>query len=144
MSLLTKRNDNRQVQNLRSDFDSLFDNFFNDFGIGFSESSSFKPKVNISEDDKNYYVDAELAGIKKDDVSIEYANDILTIKAEKKEEKEDKGKNYHRVESSYGTFSRSVQVPNVDYDNTKAKFEDGVLKVTLPKKEENKTKISIE
>lgn len=144
MSILTRKNDNHQVQNLRSDFDSLFDNFFNDFGVGFSNQSSFKPKVNISEDDKNYYVDAELAGIKKDDVAIEYANDILTIKAEKKEEKEDKGKNYHRVESSYGTFSRSVQVPNVDYDNTKAKFEDGVLKVTLPKKEENKTKITIE
>lgn len=144
MNILTRRNDNRQVQNLRSDFDSLFDNFFNDFGISFNESSSFKPKINISEDDKNYYVDAELAGIKKDDVSIEYANDILTIKAEKKEEKEDKGKNYHRVESSYGTFTRSVQVPNIDYDNTKAKFEDGVLKVTLPKKEENKAKILIE
>ena len=114
MNILTRKNDNRQVQNLRSDFDSLFDNFFNDFGVGFSESSLFKPKVNISEDDKNYYVDAELAGIKKGDVSIEYTNDILTIKAEKKEEKEDKSKNYHRVESSYGTFSRSVQVPNVD------------------------------
>jgi len=144
MSILTRKNDNRQVQNLRSDFFSLFDNFFDDFNIGFSDSSSFKPKINISEDDKNYYVDAELAGIKKDDVSIEYTNQILTITAKKQEEKEVKDKNYHRVESSYGTFSRSVQVPNVDYNNTKAKFEDGVLKITLPKKLENKTKISIE
>lgn len=144
MNILTRKNDNRQVQNLRSDFDSLFDNFFNDFGVNFNDSSSFKPKVNISEDEKNYYVDAELAGIKKENVSIEYSNDILTIKAEKKEEKEDKSKNYHRIESSYGTFARSVQVPNVNYENTKAKFEDGVLKITLPKREENKTKILIE
>jgi HSP20 family protein len=151
MSLIKRNQNDKSVQNLRSDFDSLFDNFFGDFPIGFSSNSnlvetSFKPKVNISEDEKSYQIDAELPGVKKEDIEVEYANDLLTIKAEKKEETEDKDKNYHKVESFYGTFSRSIQIPNVDYDNVKAKFTDGVLKIELPKAEEDKTKskISIE
>ena len=140
MNIITKQNGSNSVRNLRSDFDSLFDNFFNDFGIRLDNFSHSKTRVNISEDDKNYCVDAELPGVKKEDVSVEYINDILTIKAERKEEK----KNYHRIESTYGVFQRSIQIPNIDYNDIKAKFEDGILKITLPKIEKSKTSIEIE
>lgn len=146
MSLIKRNQQNQSVQNLRSDFDNLFDNFFSEFPLAFANDSqiienSFKPKINIAEDDKSYHIDAELAGVKKEDIEIEYANDLLTIEAEKKEKIEDKQKNYHRVESFYGTFSRSIQIPkSVDYENVKAKFEDGVLKIELPKSKEDKSK----
>ncbi|ETO91597.1 MAG: 18 kDa heat shock protein [Candidatus Xenolissoclinum pacificiensis L6] len=143
MNTLSRNNNNHQVRTLKSGFDSLFDNFFDNFDVSFDNTTS-KLKVNIAEDDQNYYVDAELPGITKENVSIDHTNDILTIRAEKKEEKKESNKIYHRLETSYGIFTRSVQVSNVDYNNIKAQFQDGILKITLPKKENNTTKITIE
>ena len=146
MSLIKRNQQNQSVQNLRSDFDNLFNNFFSELPIGFVGDAefvenSFKPKINISEDEKSYQIDAELPGVKKENIAIDYSKDLLTIRAEKKEQTEDKKKNYHRVESCYGEFLRSVQIPkSIDYENVKAKFEDGVLKIELPKSKEDKTK----
>ena len=79
MSLIKRKQNDKAVENLKSGFDSLIDSFFDDFPFGFASNSnlietSFKPKVNISEDKKSYLVDIELAGVKKEDVQIEYDN----------------------------------------------------------------------
>jgi len=99
------------------------------------------PLVDISEDDKEYLIKAELPEVKKEDVKLAIQNDVLTISGERKYEKEEKGKKYHRVERAYGSFMRSFTLPE-DADGSKvaAEYKDGVLKVHLPKAEKAKPK----
>ncbi len=103
---------------------------------------TFAPRVDIKEDEKNIYVHAEMPGLKKDDVKVTVNDDnILTIKGEKKAEDKKEDETYVRMERMYGTFTRSFMLPdNVDKDSISAKFEDGVLNVTLNKKEPEKPK----
>jgi HSP20 family protein len=112
-------------------------------GINF-EYGAFAPRVDISEDDKHLYLNAEIPGVNKDNVKVSVKDDnVLTIKGEKKAEvkEEDEDKSYIRLERSYGEFTRSFQLPeNVDSDSVEAKFEDGVLNITLDKKEPEKPK----
>jgi HSP20 family protein len=82
-----------------------------------------------------------MPGMSKDDVKVSVQDNVLTLKGEKKQEKEEKDKNYHRVERSYGSFCRSFQLPtSVKADKVKANYKDGVLSITLPKTEEVKPK----
>lgn len=110
------------------------------------EYGNFAPKVDISEDNKKIYINAEIAGLSKDDFKVTISNEnILSIKGSKKKESENKeekeGLVYHRVERSYGEFSRSFILPdNVNKDSIEAKFEDGVLHLTLDKIEPEKPK----
>ncbi|ORY23291.1 HSP20-like chaperone [Neocallimastix californiae] len=107
---------------------------------------SFSPKINLSEDENNYYIHADLPGMKKDQVKMELSDEdrILTIsESEKKEQKdtnkEENNKKYSRIECSYGKFSRSFSIPeNADINNIQAKMENGVLEVTLKKMEAQK------
>lgn len=95
--------------------------------------------VDVVENDEAYEISAELPGLSDKDVEVKLSNGLLTIKGEKKEEKEKKEKDYHLSERRYGMFQRSFQVPQgVDVDKIAAKFTDGVLKITLPKSEEAK------
>jgi len=97
--------------------------------------------VDIYENGDNLVLKAELAGINPDDVEIRVENNTLYLKGKRKFEKEVKEQNYHRVERSYGTFARSFSLPNsVDADKVAANFKDGVLTLTMPKKEEAKPK----
>jgi HSP20 family protein len=101
----------------------------------------WSPSVDIAEKDNDMVVTAELPGVAQDDVDISIANDILTVKGEKKEEKEVKKDSYHRVERSYGSFQRSIPLPTgVQGDKAKASYKDGVLRITVPKSEEAKPK----
>lgn len=116
-----------------------------DFDKGFNiEYGSFAPKVDISEDKDKVYIHAELPGIKKDDVKVTISDEnVLMIKGEKKNtnrtESNENNKTLIRVERHYGEFSRSFLLPEtVMKDSIKAKFEDGVLDVTLEKKEPEK------
>lgn len=148
MSLIKRNYNDRSVQNFRDDFDNLFDNFFTGFPLNIAASSNltehaFKPKINIAEDKEAYHLEAELPGVKKEDIIIDYANDIITLKAQKRAVQEDKEKDYHKIESFYGSFARSVHVPNIDQANIKAKFIDGVLKIELPKQQETQQKSQI-
>jgi HSP20 family protein len=97
--------------------------------------------VDIEESEKEYLIKAEVPEIKKEDVKLTVQDDVLTIAGERKFEKEEKGKKYHRVERSYGSFVRSFTLPE-DADGTKvsAEFKDGVLRVHLPKSEKAKPK----
>jgi len=103
--------------------------------------AEWSPLVDISEDEKEYLVKAELPEVKKEDVKLTVQDNVLSITGERKYEKEEKGKKYHRVERSYGSFMRSFTLPE-DADGSKvaAEYKDGVLKVHLPKSEKAKPK----
>lgn len=103
--------------------------------------AEWSPLVDITEDDKEYVVKAEIPEMKKEDIKINVHDDVLTITGERQYEKEEKGKKYHRVERAYGSFMRSFTLPE-DADGAKvnAEYKDGVLKVRLPKSEKAKPK----
>lgn len=97
------------------------------------------PPVDISEDKEKIVLTAELPGFKEDQLDIQMENGVLTIRGERKMEDEKTGKNYHRVERSYGQFVRSFTLPNnVNRDSIQARFENGLLHIELPKSEEAK------
>jgi HSP20 family protein len=99
------------------------------------------PTVDISETDAEYLIKAELPEIKKEDVKVTVEDGVLTILGERRQEKEEKGKKYHRVERSYGSFVRSFTLPeSVDEGAVKAEYKDGVLNLHLPKIEKVKPK----
>ena len=99
------------------------------------------PSVDIQETENEYLVKAELPEIKREDVKVTVENGILTLQGERKQEKEEKGKKFHRVERSFGSFLRTFTVP-VDADETKvaADFKEGILRVHLPKTEKPRPK----
>ena len=103
--------------------------------------AEWAPPVDITEDEHEYLIKAELPDIKKEDVKVAVHDDVLSISGERKSEKEEKGKKFHRIERSYGSFYRSFTLPQ-DSDGQKvaAEFKDGLLKVRLPKSEKAKPK----
>ena len=118
------------------------DQFFSEFGLDFWNSDTiWSPAVDITENKDNYEIKAELPGMKKDDIKISFEDDVLTLSGERKSEKDEKDKNFHRIERRYGKFQRSFYLPkNVKADDIKAQYKDGVLMVKIPKSEEAKPK----
>ncbi|MDP4028006.1 MAG: Hsp20/alpha crystallin family protein [Gallionella sp.] len=103
--------------------------------------ADWAPSVDISETEAVYLIKGEIPGVKKDDVKITIQDGMLTIQGERKQEKEEKGKKFHRVECSYGSFMRSFRVPDdADEGKVKAEFKDGMLNITLPKSAKAKPK----
>ena len=101
--------------------------------------AAWVPPVDIHEEKERLVITAELPGFKENEISITTENGMLTISGERKFEKEENGKNYHRVERSYGRFARSFSLPNnVDREKIQARFENGLLSVDLPKREDAK------
>ncbi|MBI5316194.1 MAG: Hsp20/alpha crystallin family protein [Nitrospirae bacterium] len=99
------------------------------------------PSVDVSETEGEYQIKAEIPDVKKEDVKVTLEDGVLTIQGERKQEKEVKGKRYHRVERSYGRFVRSFTLPDViDEEKVKAEFKDGILNLALPKSEKAKPK----
>ena len=104
-------------------------------------AGSFVPAVDIYEDEHNIILTAETPGIDEKDLDISLENNVLTVSGERKMENQEKQDNFHRIERSYGRFTRSFNLPpTVDPDNVKAEFNNGLLKITLPKREEAKPK----
>jgi len=123
---------------LQREIDRLFDDFTRGFpsfpALGNGGAASMLPTMDVAETDKEIEISAELPGLEEKDVQINVADGILTIRGEKKAEKEQKDKNYRLVERNYGSFERSMQLPDgVDVDAIKATIDKGVLKVTVPK-----------
>lgn len=117
---------------LQRDIDQLFDDFTR--GMSSFGSSDLAPRMDLVETDKSFELTAELPGLEEKDVEIRLSDNVLTIKGEKKSEKEDKGKNYRLVERSYGSFSRSVELPDgISPEAIKATIDKGVLTVSVPK-----------
>ena len=130
----------RNVVSFANEFDRFFSDVFGDVAKP-ARSIGWQPQVDVSEDKDNYYAQFELPGLRKDDISIGVEDGVLTVTGEKKAEKKDEGVNYHRVERSYGTFSRAFSLgDNIDIDKIDATFRDGVLKLTLPKAEKARRK----
>lgn len=103
--------------------------------------SDWAPSVDISETDSAYLIKGEIPGVKKEDVKVTIQDGMLTIQGERRQEKEEKGKKFHRIECSYGSFARSFRVPSdADENSVKAEFKDGMLNVTLAKSEKAKPK----
>ena len=129
----------RDMLNIQDEMNRLFNNFARS-----SESDRdvlWSPMVDIFENEDEITVNVEIPGMGKDDVKISIQDNVLTLKGEKKQDKEMKDKNFHRVERAYGTFERSFSLPSsIQTDKVKATTKDGVLTVTLPKAEESKPK----
>lgn len=103
--------------------------------------ADWMPIVDISETDGEYLIKAELPEVKKEDVKVTVENGVLTLQGERRQEKEEQGKKYHRVERSYGSFVRSFTLPeSIDESGVKAEYKDGVLNLHLPKSEKVKPK----
>lgn len=137
------------VKNKRSSLPSLVDNFFNsdnhllpnlfDFGGGllnFDGGALAVPDANIVENSKDFKIELAAPGLERDDFKVEVENGVLTVSAEKEEENKEENENYKRREFAYNSFCRSFTLPeNSLPDKLDAKYENGVLKLTLPKKE---------
>jgi len=110
-------------------------------GKGATTAADWMPTVDISETDGEYLIKAELPEIKKEDVKVTVEDGVLTLQGERRQEKDEKGKKFHRVERSYGSFARSFTLPeSVDDAGVKAEYKDGMLVLHLPKTERVKPK----
>ncbi len=128
------RNDN-PFMSLQREIDRLFDDFTRGFpAFSTGGGNELLPSVDVTETDKQIEITAELPGLEEKDVQVNLADNVLTIRGEKKAEKEEKDKAYRLVERSYGSFVRSLELPEgVDANAIKASIDKGVLKVTVPK-----------
>lgn len=141
MTPFRRNNQNRKDDFITPIFDSLMDN---DFFANLSNKGHFR--TDLRETNDSYLIEADLPGVKKGDIDIEFNNNNLTITAKRDDSVEDNKENYVRRERHYGEFKRSFYIDNVDDEKIQAKFEEGVLKVILPKlakDDENKRKIDI-
>ncbi len=119
------------------------DDFFDDFAP-MPRMGKFDMKCDIYEKGGNVHIELDVPGYNKDEIKLDVDDGILTIEATKNEEKEDEGKNYYRKERVYGTFKRQFNVGNIDESKIEAKFNNGVLKITLPKEAKKESKKLIE
>lgn len=144
-----RREEDHPFSLLRQEMNTLFDNFFRGFELEPFKGhlGAFSPSIDVKESDKDISVTAELPGLDDKDIDVSLSRDSLTIRGEKKEEKEEKGKDYYRMERSFGSFSRTIALPaEIDVNKVKAEFKKGLLTVTLPKTEKavkEKKKISV-
>lgn len=143
MMNLVRWNPWRDVATMQNRVNRFFDDsFFRTFdGDDDIQMGTWHPVVDMFEKDDNYVVKAELPGLKKEDISIDIENRVLTLKGERKHENEVKEDHYFRRERSYGKFQRAFRLPtDVNPEDVKAKFSDGVLEIEVPKPEEKKPK----
>ncbi|MBW2078151.1 MAG: Hsp20/alpha crystallin family protein [Deltaproteobacteria bacterium] len=136
----------RELDRFRGEMDRLFNRFFDlgpsDLGL---EEGEWMPSVDVSETGKEVIVHAEIPGMDPKDIDISLSGNLLTLKGERKREEENKGESFHRIERSYGAFTRTIQLPaDVNSNKVDATCKDGVLKVRMPKtKEESVRKIEV-
>ena len=128
-------------RSLHREIDQLFDDFSSGLPT-FGESGIMAINLDVAETENAFEVTAEVPGAKPEDIDISLSDNLLTVKGEKKSEKDEKRKNYHMMERSYGAFQRSVRLPaEVDESKVDARFENGLLKITLPKAPQARSKV---
>jgi len=133
----------REMSSLQERMNRLLADFRTRSPFGEEEMAqgAWIPAVDIYETKESIVLNVELPGVTKDDISLEVKDSTLTIKGEKKLEKNVKEENFHRMERTYGSFTRAFTLPStVQQDKVKAKFRDGILEIMLPKEEEAKPK----
>jgi HSP20 family protein len=131
----------RDVLSLQNRMNSLFQEFERGQGETGAVTAAFVPPVDIYEDEHRIVLKLEVPGLTEKDLDIQLENQVLTVKGERKFEKEEKEQNFHRIEQRYGSFYRSFTIPNtVDAESVKAGYDAGVLKIELAKRAEAKPK----
>jgi len=142
MTRIVRRDPFNELRGLQDDFARLFNTALPRFLSGEEVlGGTWTPSVDIYEDKNAIVLEADLPGIKPEDFKLSIENYKLSLSGEHKFEKEEKSENFHRVERSYGSFTRNFTLPStVNVDEVKAEFKDGVLRVTLPKREEVKAR----
>ena len=129
-------------RSLHDRFERLFDEFGKLPAVTGGEKALMVPRVDVKETDTGFELTAELPGVDKKDIDIRVSDNVVTIKAEKKSSREEKEKDYHLVERSFGSFQRSLSLPcDVDSKRVEASLTDGVLKLVLPKAEHAEEKV---
>lgn len=132
----------RELTSLQSEMNRLFTSFFDEptqTGGNGGAMRRWIPAMDLVETDEHFVLRADLPGLGEDDVSIEMEDNVLTVSGERKAEHEDRKEGYYRVERAYGSFARSLTLPEgVDADAVAASFDKGVLEVRIPKPEERK------
>jgi len=144
---LVKFNPVRELLDVEREFNKMFNSLGNRFGLSNKEDNEeyenavWMPLTDIYEDKDNYFIKADLPGVKKDNLKISYIDGTLSLSGERSEEKETNDLKSHRIERSYGKYYRSFNLPKeIKEDNIKAEFKDGQLTVTVPKADEVKPK----
>jgi len=131
---------------LQREMNSLFDNFFRGFEVAPHGSASgtmgvFCPSIDVKENEKEFIIKAELPGVEEKDIDVTVTGDAVTIRGEKKQEKEDKNKNYYYMERSYGSFSRVIPLDaEIESEKAEASFKNGILDIKIPKNQIPKAK----
>jgi HSP20 family protein len=133
---LMKWHGNPDFLGLKGELERVFNEVFGERDIQTSPMN-WHPRVDIHETESEIVIDADIPGVEKSDIKVTMQEGILTISGEKKIERENKDKNFHRIERFAGSYARSFQLPQVDPENIKASYKDGVLQVKLVKKLEN-------
>lgn len=132
----------REVENAQRQFRKMFDALESGLqnGVHF-EMGTYVPRIDISEDERHIYIMGEFPGMNENDVKISVSDGVLTIRGEKKRNEEHSSRNFHRIERSYGEFVRQFTLPdNLNEDDIKAEFENGVLEIVIPRREPEKPK----
>ena len=128
------------LNSIQQEMNHLFDEFFGERHSELAQGN-WIPVVDVSESDTNLVVRAELPGMTEDDIDLNLQDNVLTLTGEKKQELDKQKENFHRVERSYGSFSRSFTLPGtLKLDEVTATFKEGILEISLPKSEEAKPK----
>ena len=135
---LVKYDPFRELKSLQDEMNRLFmTSVPRGFGQEDLASGGWSPSVDIFENEGEIVLEAELPGMNREDFEVSIENNVITLKGERHFEKHDEGDNYHRVERAYGSFTRSFSLPRtVSAEGTSADFKNGILRVSLPKKEE--------
>jgi HSP20 family protein len=132
------------ITDIQRNFEDLFTSLRKDIEDAFAPLKNveaikpdwFKPSLDIASKDDEYSIELELPGVDLDNIDIEVENHTMSIKGEKRQETEEKDKDYHRIERSYGSFQRVLNLPaDTDTDNIVSNYKDGILSITIPKKE---------
>jgi HSP20 family protein len=137
-SLSARSKEEYPIVSYLQEMNRMMENFFHGFGLVPHQErpGAFIPNIDMLDAGKEIKITAELPGMEQDDIDISITKEMLTIKGEKKEEKEEKGKGYHRTERSYGAFNRTISLPvEVDTNKIEATFKKGILTIRLPKTE---------
>jgi HSP20 family protein len=131
----------KEFERMRREMDRFLDSFLERRPTKAEEAGEFLPALDLAEKDNELVVKCEVPGMDPKDIDISLSDGMLTIRGEKKQEREEKETDYHLVERSYGAFTRSIHLPKeVQGDKISASYKNGILKITLPKSEEAKKK----
>jgi HSP20 family protein len=139
MSTLIRWDPAREVDFMQSEMNRVFDAFFGRGTPNGSRARRWVPAMDLLEQDDQLVLRADLPGLDREDVTIEVKDNVLTVSGDRKAEHEEKAEGFHRVERTYGSFSRTLTLPEgIDADAVTAEFDKGVLEVRIPKPEERK------